>query len=192
MWGAQPLLITTATNGLHCEKDKLLAVALVNPETGIRDLFFHDTHGQELIEAQKYHCITEEVMNTWGRSTEAFTLLVEEALKDKVLLTYNPQFQYGFLSNLLQDPSLVLYDLSVIEQALRKGLKFDEEEIATPGKFYSACSTVYYPLAVNTICKNLKMTKQPSPGQLPLERSLEILQRLYNEASSKELQLLQS
>lgn len=193
LWQQEPILISTATNGLNAEKDLLLAVALKKPLEGKSyELFIRETHGEDLIPAQRYHQLTEELMNSMGLPEEVFLQKTEEALKGKLLLTYNTSFQYGFLSRALQMPDLNLYDLSVMEQALRKGLRFDEEEITTPGKFFMACSAVYFPLQVNTICKNLKITKQPCPGQLPLERSLDVLQRLYDEASSQELQLLPS
>ena len=193
LWQQEPILVSTATNGLNAEKDLLLAVALKKPLEGKSyELFIRETHGEDLIPAQRYHQLTEELMNSMGLPEEVFLQKTEEALKGKLLLTYNTSFQYGFLSRALQMPDLNLYDLSVMEQALRKGLRFDEEEITTPGKFFMACSAVYFPLQVNTICKNLKITKQPCPGQLPLERSLDVLQRLYDEASSQELQLLPS
>lgn len=192
LWQQKPLLISTATNGLNAEKDLLLAVATRDPESETTVRFLRETHGEDLIPAQRYHQITEELMNTYGLPEDIFLREVENVFKGRLLLTYNTNFQYGFLSRALQEPGLNLYDLSVMEQALRKGLKFDEDEIATPGKFFMACSAVYFPLPVNTICKNLKITKQPCPGQLPLERSLDVLQRLYDEASSQELQLLPS
>jgi len=193
LWQQEPLLVSTATNGLNAEKDLLLAVALKKPLEGKSyELFIRETHGEDLIPAQRYHQLTEELMNSMGLPEEVFLQKTEEALKGKLLLTYNTSFQYGFLSRALQMPDLNLYDLSVMEQALRKGLRFDEEEITTPGKFFMACSAVYFPLPVNTICKNLKITKQPCPGQLPLERSLDVLQRLYDEAFSQEPQLLPS
>lgn len=194
LWQQKPLLVSTATNGLNAEKDLLLAVAIKNPleESKTYELFIRETHGEELLPAQRYHQLTEEIMNSLGLPEEDFLQKAESALKGKLLLTYNTSFQYGFLSKALQAPDMNLYDLSVMEQALRKGLKFDEEEIAAPGKFFMACSAVYFPLPINTICKNLKLTKQPCPGQLPLERSLDVLQRLFDEASSQELQLLQS
>ena len=163
-----------------------------DPESDETHIYMREAHGEELLPAQKYHQITEEMMNTLGVSEYQFAEDVEKALKGRLLLTYNTNFQYGFLSKSLQDPTLNLYDLSVMEQAIRKGLKFDEEEIATPGKFFMGCSGMYFPLPINTICKNLKITREPSPGQLPMGRSLDVLQALYDEVSSQELQLLPS
>lgn len=191
-WGTEPLLISTATNGLRPEKDRLLAVAAQTVSDAPMETVFNKTTGEELLAAQKYHQITEDMMRDWGRDEKDFLQRVEELFRGKTLFSYSASFQYGFLSRYLEDPSLSIYDLSIVEQALRKGLRFDEEELLTPGKFYQACSAVFYPLPVNSICRNLGTTRQPSPGQLPLERSLDVLLMLYTAASSQDLQLLPS
>lgn len=194
MWNVEPLLITTATSGLEPNKDKLLAVATRNPnnEDEPAEVIFQETHGEELIKAQRYHLISDEMMYSKGLSGENFTDALRKRVEGKILLTYNVDFQLAFLSRVLEDPTLRVYDLSVIEQGIRKGLKFDEEEIATFQSAYGSIRNFYFPLPVSSICHHLRMTRQPSPGQLPLERSLDVLQTLYNEASCLEVQLLQS
>ena len=59
LWQQKPLLISTATNGLNTEKDLLLAVATRDPEAETTARFLRETHGEDLIPAQRYHQITE-------------------------------------------------------------------------------------------------------------------------------------
>ena len=193
VWNVEPLLVTTATTGLDPHKDKLLAVALKDPTTDFPPtVLFQETHGEELMKAQRYHLISDELMYSKGLDEDSFMEALEGAIRGKTLLTYNTDFQHAFLSIALEDPALRVYDLSVIEQGLRKGIQLDEEEAALFSKAYGSIRSFYYPLPVATICHHLKMTRQPSPGQLPLERSLDVLQKLYNEASCLEVQLLPS
>lgn len=191
-WNKNPVLFAIATNGLDPNKDKVLAIALTSDlDKGLDDLFLNETHGDELMKAQKFHTITEELMR-YAIPESDFIENIKNSFNDAILLSYNAPFQHAFLSSLLQEPSLSIFDLSIIEQALRKGLSFDEEEMATPYGFYQACQARYFPLPVNTICKNLKFSRQPAPGELPVAHSLEILKRLYSEASYPEVQLLQN
>ena len=189
-WQLEPLLIATATTGLSCVTDKV--IALGTNDTKESKLIFQKVSREELLPAQRYHCISEQQVLQQGLDTPLFVEKVTEALEGKFLMSYNPLFQYKFLSELLEEQDLQIYDLSVIEQAVRKGLSFTEEELVSASSFYKSCTALYFPLSINTICRNLKMAKQPAPGELPLERSLDVLQRLYTSASSREVQILQS
>ena len=131
-------------------------------------------------------------MTQFGREYTDFVEAVQGRFQKKILFSYNAPFQYAFLSALLNEPSLMICDLTIVEQALRKGLSFTEEELVTPGSFYSACSSHYYPLPVSTVYKKLNVPKQPPPGELPVEWAVDVLQMLYNGVSSKELSLLES
>lgn len=192
-WDVEPLFLATATNGLDPKKDKVLAVASATAtEEEVPLVFFNKTLGEDLVKAQRYHQISVELMTQFGREYTDFVEAVQGRFQKKILFSYNAPFQYAFLSALLNEPSMMIYDLTVIEQALRKGLAFTEEELVTPGSFYSACSSHYYPLPVSTVYKRLNVSKQPPPGELPVEWAVDVLQMLYNGVSSKELSLLES
>ena len=190
-WDVEPLFLATATNGLDPRKDVVLAVATEGLD-GAPVEFFNETYGEDLVKAQKFHQISVELMTQFGKKLTDFVDALQDRFKKKMLLSYNAPFQYAFLSALLNEPSMMIYDLTVIEQALRKGLAFTEEELVTPGSFYSACSSHYYPLPVSTVYKRLNVSKQPPPGELPVEWAVDVLQMLYSGVSSKELQLLES
>ena len=191
-WGKEPLFLAIATSGLDPKKDRVLGVVTCCPETEMPGILLHDTHGDELLKGQKFHQIYEELMNQYGIPTKIFIEILQERFKDKVLLSYNAPFQYSFLSALLNEPSIMIYDLTIIEQAIRKSLAFSEEDLLVPGSFYSACSAHYYPLPVGNIFKRLNVSRQPPPGVLPAELSADVLKMLYNGVSSIELQLLPS
>ena len=88
--------------------------------------------------------------------------------------------------------SLPLYDLTIIEKAIRNAYAFDTEELATFSSFYAACCHAAMPVPLATLCRNLKMTRQPPPGQLPMERMLDVLQALYNVACLEDISVLPS
>ena len=130
-WDKEPLFIAIATNGLDAKKDKVLGVAAKNADM-LDTVLLRETHGEDLMKAQKYHQITDELVYQAGLPDSDFIESVSTLFKDRVLFSYNTPFQYAFLSALLNEPSLMLYDLSVVEQAIRKGLAFSEEDLLVP------------------------------------------------------------
>ena len=100
-WNVQPLLISIAKTGLSPIHDKVLALGTNN--TGQSKLIFHKASREELLPAQKYHMISEQQIQQEGLDTGVFVEKAAEALKDKFLLSYNSNFQYSFLSEVLED-----------------------------------------------------------------------------------------
>lgn len=195
-WGTKPLLMTTATNGLTPGKDKLLGVCVKDPEfsSGGR-LLLNYTTGVDLQQSSKYHGISQQDMQSAGLQEAQFIDELDKLLSEDNLavLTYNVPFQSSFLGECLPDlESLPLYDLTIIEKAIRNTYAFDTEELATFSSFYAACCHAAMPVPLATLCRNLKMTRQPPPGQLPMERMLDVLQALYNVACLEDISVLPS
>lgn len=191
-WAVKPVLLTTATNGLSAETDRLLAVAWKPADSKITRTIYRDTNLEPLNKAQKYHGISNEMMMTEGLDEDLFKEQLEEIFEENtVVFTYNTAFQLSFLQQITDKPVKV-YDLSVIDQALTNGLTFDTEEIASFNGFYGACASRYYPMKVANILKRYKLTRETAPGQLPLEKMLEVLSCVYHAVSDLEIQLLPS
>lgn len=195
-WGTKPLLMTTATNGLTPGKDKLLGICVKDPEfsSGGR-LMLNYTTGVELQQSSKYHGISQQDMQSAGLQETQFKDELDKLLSEDNLavLTYNVPFQSSFLGECLPElESLPLYDLTIIEKAIRNAYAFDTEELATFSSFYAACCHAAMPVPLATLCRNLKMTRQPPPGQLPMERMLDVLQALYNVACLEDISVLPS
>ncbi len=195
-WGTKPLLMTTATNGLTPGKDKLLGVCIKDPEfsAGGR-LMLNYTTGVDLQQSSKFHGISQQDMQSAGLQEAQFIDELDKLLSEDNLavLTYNVPFQSSFLGECLPDlESLPLYDLTIIEKAIRNTYAFDTEELATFSSFYAACCHAATPVPLATLCRNLKMTRQPPPGQLPMERMLDVLQALYNVACLEDISVLPS
>lgn len=195
-WGTKPLLMTTATNGLTPGKDKLLGVCIKDPEFGPSgNLLLNYTTGVELQQSSKFHGISQQDMESAGLQESQFTAELGEVLAEDsiAVLTYNVPFQSSFLGECLPElESLPLYDLTIIEKAIRNDYAFDTEELATFSSFYAACCHAAMPVPLATLCRNLKMTRQPAPGQLPMERMLDVLQALYNVACLEDISVLPS
>lgn len=195
-WGIKPLLMTTATNGLTPGKDKLLGVCVKDPEfsSGGR-LLLNYTTGVDLQQSSKYHGISQQDMQSAGLQEAQFIDELDKLLSEDNLavLTYNVPFQSSFLGECLPElESLPLYDLTIIEKAIRNAYAFDTEDLATFSSFYAACCHAAMPVPLATLCRNLKMTRQPPPGQLPMERMLDVLQALYNVACLEDISVLPS
>ena len=195
-WGTKPLLMTTATNGLTPGKDKLLGVCVKDPEfsSGGR-LLLNYTTGVDLQQSSKYHGISQQDMQSAGLQEAQFIDELDKLLSEANLavLTYNVPFQSSFLGECLTElESLPLYDLTIIEKAIRNAYAFDTEDLATFSSFYAACCHAAMPVPLATLCRNLKMTRQPAPGQLPMERMLDVLQALYNVACLEDISVLPS
>ena len=190
------MLMTTATNGLTPGKDKLLGVCVKDPEfsAGGR-LLLNYTTGVDLQQSSKYHGISQQDMQSAGLHEAQFTDELDKLLSEDsvAVLTYNVPFQSSFLGECLPElESLPLYDLTIIEKAIRNAYAFDTEELATFSSFYAACCHAAMPVPLATLCRNLKMTRQPPPGQLPMERMLDVLQALYNVACLEDISVLPS
>lgn len=195
-WGTKPLLMTTATNGLIPGKDKLLGVCVKDPEfsAGGR-LLLNYTTGVDLQQSSKYHGISQQDMQSAGLQETQFKDELDKLLSEDsvAVLTYNVPFQISFLGECLPElESLPLYDLTIIEKAIRNAYAFDTEELATFSSFYAACCHAAMPVPLATLCRNLKMTRQPPPGQLPMERMLDVLRALYNVACLEDISVLPS
>lgn len=195
-WGTKPKLMTTATNGLTPGKDKLLGVCVKDPEFSSGDrLLLNYTTGVELQQSSKFHGISQQDMQSAGLQETQFKDELDKLLSEDsvAVLTYNVPFQSSFLGECLPElESLPLYDLTIIEKAIRNAYAFDTEELATFSSFYAACCHAAMPVPLATLCRNLKMTRQPPPGQLPMERMLDVLQALYNVACLEDISVLPS
>lgn len=198
MWGIEQVrLITTATNGLNSMKDRMLGFAgrILTDGDECTEVYLNYTTGIELQAASKFHGISETDMQSQGLSETQFRDKLYDFIvrKNALVFTYNVPFQTSFISNVLDDlDNIPLYDLTVIEKTLRLAHAFDEEELLTPASFYGACCAYSNPVPVGALCKYLLMTKDPVPGQLPMERMLDVLHRLYSTACSPEVLVLQS
>lgn len=195
-WGTKPLLMTTATNGLTPGKDKLLGVCVKDPEfsAGGR-LLLNYTTGVDLQQSSKFHGISQQDMQSAGLQDAQFKDELDKLLSENsiAVLTYNVPFQSSFLGECLPElESLPLYDLTIIEKAIRNAYAFDTEDLVTFSSFYAACCHAAMPVPLATLCRNLKMTRQPPPGQLPMERMLDVLQALYNVACLEDISVLPS
>lgn len=196
-WGIKhALLLTTATNGLTA-KDRLLAIATVKvlPEGSDEkpDLLMQATTGMDLQQSSQYHMISETDMQNYGLSESAFRNSFENLVGDTtVIFTYNAGFQYTFLSKISEDVKLKLYELPIIEKAIRNKYCFDEEELFSLDRFYRACVDNTTPTSINSVCRNLGMAKSPAPGELPLLRTLDVLRKLYSVVLTEEVSLLPS
>ena len=195
-WGTKPLLMTTATNGLTPGKDKLLGICVKDPEfsSGGR-LLLNYTTGVDLQQSSKYHGISQQDMQSAGLQEAQFIDELDKLLSEDNLavLTYNVPFQSSFLGECLTELEILpLYDMTIIEKAIRNAYAFDTEELATFSSFYAACCHAAMPVPLATLCRNLKMTRQPPPGQLPMERMLDVLQALYNVACLEDISVLPS
>ena len=193
-WGTKPMLMTTATNGLTPGKDKLLGVCVKDPEfiSGER-LLLNYTTGVDLQQSSKFHGISQQDMQSAGLQETQFKDELDRLLSEDsfAVLTYNAPFQISFLGECLPElESLPLYDLTIIEKAIRNAYAFDTEDLATFSSFYAACCHAAMPVPLATLCRNLKMTRQPPPGQLPMERMLDVLQALYNVACLEDISVL--
>ena len=195
-WGTKPLLMTTATNGLTPGKDKLLGVCVKDPEFSAGDrLLLNYTTGVDLQQSSKYHGISQQDMQSAGLQEAQFIDELDKLLSEDNLavLTYNVPFQSSFLGECLTELEILpLYDMTIIEKAIRNAYAFDTEELATFSSFYAACCHAAMPVPLATLCRNLKMTRQPPPGQLPMERMLDVLQALYNVACLEDISVLPS
>lgn len=194
--GTRPLLMTTATNGLTPGKDKLLGICVKDPEfsSGGR-LMLNYTTGVDLQQSSKFHGISQQDMQSAGLQETQFKDELDKLLSEDnvAVLTYNVPFQSSFLGECLPElESLPLYDLTIIEKAIRNAYAFDTEELATFSSFYAVCCHAAMPVPLATLCRNLKMTRQPPPGQLPMERMLDVLQALYNVACLEDISVLPS
>lgn len=198
MWGIEQVrLITTATNGLNSMKDRMLGFAgrILTDGDECTEVYLNYTTGIELQAASKFHGISETDMQSQGLSETQFRDKLYDFIiqKNALVFTYNVPFQTSFISNVLDDlDNIPLYDLTVIEKTLRLAHAFDEEELLTPASFYGACCAYSNPVPVGALCKYLLMTKDPVPGQLPMERMLDVLHRLYSTACLPEVLVLQS
>lgn len=196
VWFEQPkvCLLATATNGLHGYNDKLLGFAIQDVSVETPQVFLKYTVGEDLQKSSQYHKISQIDMQSRGLQKADF----DKALKDTLLehdivFTYNVSFQSTFIA--AQDLDLdriELYELSIVEKALRNKYAFDSEQLATFSSFYGACCEVAAPVPIATVCRNLHMSKDPAPGQLPMERMVEVLQQLWLSASSQDIVQLQS
>lgn len=197
IWGIKKaLLLTTATNGLTA-KDRLLAVAtfkVIPDNTDDKvNLLMQTTTGVDLQQSSQYHMISESDMQNYGISESAFRHSFEKLFEDNpVVFTYNTGFQHNFLGKVSEDINLKLYELPIIEKAIRNKYCFDEEELISIDRFYRACFENTTPTSINSVCRNLGMTKSPAPGELPLLRTLDVLRKLYSVALTEEVSLLPS
>ena len=188
-WEVSPALLTIATNGLDSNKDRILAYDVGFPDEDKKELRLIQTSGDELLKAQSIHQISSSDMSFLGRSMEEQKKYLEEVFDKYTVFVYNVPFYYDFVSAFLEDKRIFLYDLSIVEQAVRKEHRFYEDDCVNFKAWYSAASNAFDPMPVRSICRLVGLTRQPSPGQLPLERMLEILTSLYTSSSSKEILL---
>lgn len=191
-WETNPVLLTIATNGLDCDTDRLLAFNLYSPLKDKKELRLIYTTGTELLKSQTIHQITEDDMAFLSRTPEEQKIFLENIVENNILLTYNVPFHYGFVSKFIEARKCNIYDLSIIEQAIRKEHRFYEDDLVNFNSWYNAAQNYYDPLSVKSICRLTGMVRLPSPGQFPLERMMEILTSLYISASSKEILLSKS
>lgn len=172
------ILLTTATNGLDPNKDRLIGVAVREVKSGINFQLLRRTDDQDLEKAYDYHKISQSLMRDYGMSDSQFLHYMTDTIDNSFIFTYNPGFQFEFLSQLVDPDTLFLYDQTVIYKALEQGTQFAEEDCMTLPAFYAQCQR-YNPIPVSQLLKKMSMARQPSPGQLPMARMLDVLHRLF-------------
>lgn len=189
-WYKIPVLYSSATNGLDPRKDKLLGYTTRKGDKN--DVVLDYTTGVDLLTSQRYHKLTDTDMQHALQHPdfcEALTKLVTN--ESTALFTYNTVFQSSFILETLPNLEHVkMYDLTVIEKAIRNKYSFEAEQLVTLDTFYEACNTAVSPVPITLVCKNLRMSKDPSPGQLPMERMVEVLQQLFSSVCDLEVQHL--
>lgn len=182
-----PYGLTVATSGLS-NNDELLAFSICNLKTKEKQLTVKKVTDELLLPAEQYHQLSRDIVQTKGISAKDFKkeLLNVFEKDDIVLFTYNIPFHVSFISRELEDAgkSIRLYDLSVIERAIRNKYAFSVEELSSFTEMYMACCSSTQPLSISSICRNLHISRNPYPGQLPLIHMQEILSLLYLSSSS--------
>ena len=181
------VLVATATNGLKPQTDRLLGVTIGNQ--GRQVMFLRQTDLEDLEKAQDYHKISYELMLDTAYEESDFKAAIELKLKDKYVFTYNPSFQYSFLTQVMEEEDLKLMDLTIIYKALEQGMQFSEEDLGSMENFYAACQ-IYNSIPINKLMAKLEMSKAPAPGQLPMERMVQVLQRLLERSYPLEVAAL--
>lgn len=172
------ILLTTATNGLDPHKDRLIGTAVMEFKSGINFQLLRKTDEQDLEKSYDYHKISTSLMRDFGMSDSQFLHYLNETIDNSFIFTYNPGFQFEFLSQLVDPDTLFLYDLTVIHKALEQGTQFAEEDCMTLQAFYAQCQR-YNSIPVSQLLKKMSMSRQPGPGQLPMARMLDVLHRLF-------------
>lgn len=191
-WEINPVLFTMATNGLDYEKDKILGFTMYFPEEDKKEIRLIETSGVDLLKSQPIHMISESDMSFLSMPEPVQRIYMESVMDKYTIFTYNVPFYYGFITNFIEDRKPRIYDLSVIEQALRKEHKAYEDDLVNFNSWYSCISSYYDPLTVRSICRVTGLNRMPSPGQFPMERMMELLISLYTSASSREILLSRS
>lgn len=187
-------LLTIATNGLNADTDKIIAFCEYNTQEKKCSTFFNLTKGEELDKASQFHLISPEVMSTMGIPEQSFRLKLLDVIKQDVIFVYNVPFFDRFIKAMLQDEDLKipLYDISVIHKAVKNKYAFDDEQINSFDDFYIACMTAASPVPVGALSTQFKVSRTPVPGQLPFERMMELLQKVFSSCVALELQRFQS
>lgn len=180
-------LVATATNGLKPQSDRLLGVTIGNQ--GNQIMLLRKTDLEDLEKAQDYHRISYDLMTTAAYGEGDFKSAVELKLKDKYVFTYNPSFQYSFLTQVMEEEDLRLMDLTVIYKALEQGMQFSDEDCGSMENFYAACQ-IYNAIPVNKLVTKLGISRLPVPGQLPMERMVQVLHKLLERSYPLEVSVL--
>lgn len=187
-------LLTIATNGLKAEDDKIIAFSSYDTSEDKTKTFFNLTEGEELNKSSQYHKISSTIMQELGMCESYFKQELSKVINSDVVFVYNVPFFDRFIKALFKDDDLdiPLYDLSVIHKAVKNKYAFDDEQINSFEDFYTACMSVASPVPVGTLCTQFRLSKDPIPGQLPFERMMELLQKVFSSCVSLELQRFQS
>lgn len=187
-------LFTMATSGLKPEEDKILSVSCYDTINEKLETSFNYTEGETLTKSQQFHMITSEVMRYGGLPESVFKEKLEDIIKSDVIFVYNVPFFSRFIKAAFNDEDLnvPLYDLSVIHKAVNNKYAFDNEQLNSFDDFYTACMANSSPVPVGALCTQFKISKIPVPGQLPFERMMELLKKVFSSCVSLEVQRFQN
>lgn len=187
-------LLTMATSGLKPEEDKILAISYYDTINGTEETSFNYADGEMLTKSQQFHMITSEVMRYGGLPETTFKEQLEKVINNDVVFVYNVPFFSRFIKAAFNDEDLnvPLYDLSVVHKAVNNKYAFDNEQLNSFDDFYTACMANASPVPVGALCTQFKVSKTPVPGQLPFERMMELLKKVFSSCVSLEVQRFQS
>ena len=182
-------LVTCATNGLS-PSSKLLAVGLyeIFPNKEKR-LLFITRPDSEVQEAAEHHLISTDIIHRLGKDISEVRKEFEELTKDSILLTYNPAFQYKYISQIVDTvENLVLHDWTVIEKATRNNLVMTNEELADFSTFMQALENKYDTVPLTRYTGKDTVI----PGQTKVEQRLDLSYEKFSEVLSREFEALLS
>lgn len=184
--------LTIATSGLKLqEHDKIIGFATTENE--VLNVELNKTFGSELFKAQAFHKISEDIMRDISIEEADFKKALDNVLKKDIVLTYNVPFFEAFINDLYQDEDkeFSLYDITVIYKALLNKYAFDNEQLYSFNDFYNACLSSFTPITIPRLCQMMRFDRNPSPGQLPMERMQQLLTEVFSVISSTDIQRFQ-